>query len=389
MGGLNSLREVGVKLEDLRKRKGRQSIQRRGCDGRFGTSSKSKRIKDCQVYGKEVCIMDHNDNGLGENHREGLQKVLGNDLCGGVDSGVPKVVATMYPSLTKLFLSKLPKLEEWVETVIGTGSNGQSLFPKLESLEIEYCPRLRKIPNSCFPSLKVLKIEELESNMILETMSRNPSSLTSLELMSINDGGGEDSSSNMESIIKNSLSLTLLDLNDCKEQVFAQIQSSTLEYLDLGPFSDELDEFPWPFNSSYVTSFPNLIELHLYGWNKLMSILLFEQLQCSTFPAMTLLDITDFEGLKALPDSIAKLPSLISLLIWDCKNLESLPTFEESHSLEKLFINGCPILKERCSEGGPEWFKIQYIPQINLCVCIKLLCVFVIEPNSGVTWLAL
>ncbi|KAK1364492.1 putative disease resistance protein RGA3 [Heracleum sosnowskyi] len=340
-------------------------------------------------------------------------KVMGSDLSGGVDSGVPKAVTTtLYPSLTQLYLWGLPKLEEWVETVI-------SVFPKLESLYIWECPRLRKIPNNSFPSLKGLKIWGLESSMILESLSTNVSSLTSLRLRNMSDGGRGGDSSNLEFRINvllknNSLSLTKLVLDDCKELkrltlgvsldrldvyncphlisinsveglaiclksiriegvpsshldgVFAHIlNSSTLETLGLGRFWDELDEFTWPFSS--VISFPNLIQLSLRGWEKARSIALFDQLELSTFPALTVLVIWYFKGVKALPDSIAKLPSLKKLFILECEILESLPTFEQSHGLESLDISHCPILEERCRKGsGPEWFKIQHIPDLDI-----------------------
>ncbi|KAL1809358.1 hypothetical protein ACET3Z_026348 [Daucus carota] len=74
-----------------------------------------------------------------------------------------------------LHLANIRKLEEWVEGVI----SNQSAYSTLESLKIKRCPRLRKIPSSCFPSLKVLEIEDLESSNILESMSRDVRSLTS------------------------------------------------------------------------------------------------------------------------------------------------------------------------------------------------------------------
>ncbi|KAK1364420.1 NB-ARC domain-containing protein [Heracleum sosnowskyi] len=330
-------------------------------------------------------------------------------------------------------LGHLPKLRkmriEGMENVKVMGSDLSgviSVFPKLERLKIRECPRLRKIPNNCFPSLKGLKIKDLGSIMILESLSTNVSSLTSLRLTNISDGGGGGDSSTSSSwcsnlefrinvlLKNNSLSLTELVLHYCKELkrltlgvsldrlhvhhcphlininsveglaiclksitigglpsshldgVFAHIRSSTLEKLEIGRFSDELDEFTWPFSS--VISFPNLIQLILLGWEKARSIALFDQLQFSTFPAFTRLDIWDFKGMKALPDSIAKLPSLKKLFISNCEILESLPTFEESHGLEVLHVNNCTILKERCRKGsGPEWFKIQHIPDIVFC----------------------
>ena len=264
--------------------------------------------------------------------------------------------------------------------------------------------------------------------MILEMISRDVSSLTSLKLKNIKDGEGSSfssSSSKMESIINvllrnNSQSLRKLHLDDCKglkrlvlgvsldslrihdcphlisinlvqgsvsltdlsirnlpssllDRVFNQIQSSTVVDLYLGPFSDELVEFPLPFSSSSSSSFPNLIRLQLCGWENVRLIALFEQFQFTAFPALTELIISDFEGVSGLLLPIAKLPSLKILVIRNCKNLESLPMFDESHCLERLEISGCPILKERyCKGSGPEWFKIKHIPIVNLGYSLKL-----------------
>ncbi|KAK1364589.1 hypothetical protein POM88_040150 [Heracleum sosnowskyi] len=121
-------------------------------------------------------------------------KVMGNNLCGGLDRAVPKIVTTMYPSFTKLSLCSLPKLEEGVEAHFSTDGTYQCVFLKLEMMDIMYCPRLRKIPNSCFPSLKRLDIMNLESNMVLENVSRKVFSLEHLQLMNISFGGGSSSS---------------------------------------------------------------------------------------------------------------------------------------------------------------------------------------------------
>ncbi|KAL1809334.1 hypothetical protein ACET3Z_026324 [Daucus carota] len=334
---------------------------------------------------------------------EGMRnlRVVGDDFCGG---------QSVFPQLERLNIENCPRLRKILPSC--TGVSSQSEFPKLEILKITNCPRLRKIPKSCFPSLKNLVITDLESDMMLGTMSRYVSSLTSLSLTRIGDGGGDSSLSsfsNLESLINNSLSLTELELYDCKGlkcltlgvslaylsiddcphltsinlvegsaglKIFgigilptslldgglSQIQSSRLDCLRLGPFSEEFDYIPWPFSSS---SFSNLSMLNLYGWENVKSLVHFEQRLFTAFPALGSLTLCGFEGLKALPDSIAKLPSLKVLFIFECNNLESLPVFEESHILQALAIIECPVLRQRCCKGqGPEWFKIQYVPNI-------------------------
>ncbi|WOH09387.1 hypothetical protein DCAR_0728844 [Daucus carota subsp. sativus] len=337
------------------------------------------------------------------------------------NSGPAKLVTTLYPSLTKLSLCDLPKLEEWLEPIMSTGLKDLSalvVFPKLEVLEIMSCSELRRIPSSSLPSLKKLKIRH--NSMILETLSNKVSSLTELRLNDISNRDGASSSSQninalMDKLLKqNSKSLTLLNLNDCPgltrltlgvamqglrvvnchdltsinvfedsvglkylmigscpsllEWTFVQSMRSTLVRLSLSRFSEESDEFPWPAFSSSPISFPNLSKLALIGREKVESIIPEGKLDdrlSSAFPYLTHLNIRDFEGLRALPESIARLPSLEGLHIWNCKNLRSLPTFSESHTLKFLEINGCPVLKERCTKGsGTEWFKIQHIPDI-------------------------
>ncbi|KAL1809335.1 hypothetical protein ACET3Z_026325 [Daucus carota] len=238
------------------------------------------------------------------------------------------------PKLREMTIDGMENVREWEAAVISTGVSSLSEFPKLESLEIEKCPRLRTIPKSSFPSLKKLKITELESDMMFGTLSRGVSSLTSLFLTSIGDGEGDSSSlslfSNMDSMINHSLSLTKLRLIGCAglkcltlgsylEYLtiqncphltsinfvegsagpkvmtigklppssltggFAQIQSSRLEYLNFGPFSGELDYIPWPYSSS-----SNLIKLRLFGWENVKSLALFEQpLFTTAYPALT------------------------------------------------------------------------------------------------------
>ncbi|KAK1364885.1 Disease resistance protein RGA1 [Heracleum sosnowskyi] len=349
-------------------------------------------------------------------------KVIGSHSYGGLGNGelsdiaAVKTVTTMYPSLTKLLLLDLPNLEKWLEPF--TGGEDQSsvlVFPKLEELCIQNCSKLKSIPSSYLPSLKDFKIIDLDNSILLQSMSRKVSSLTDLRIENIGNGGGGSFSSYslymdsiLDKLLKNNLmslkslklwacqgltrltlgaalenivvvncpdlksttlvkgsgALECLRIDQCRSLsncVFVQSLSSTLVRLSLGPFSEELDEFLWPFSSS----FPNLIFLLLIGWEKVKLIL--PELQpddhlFSTFPALTHLEIIDFPRVKFFPDSLAKLPSLKELYLQNCKNLESLPTFNESYSLKCLKIADCPILKEKYKDGTLSGsFKIQHI----------------------------
>ncbi|XP_017241927.1 putative disease resistance protein RGA1 [Daucus carota subsp. sativus] len=344
-------------------------------------------------------------------------KVISSHLCGsqgGIsgelnENGAEETVATMYPSLTHLYLRNSPKLEEWVDPAMDTSGedpNNVLAFPKLEVLDIKRCSKLRRIPGSCYPLMKTLHIRDLDSSKLLESLSKKACGLTYLQLQNISGGVGCSSSSSMNCIMgelleNNSVSLKTLsvgklqgltyltlgvglksllvidlpDLNTinvikdlsiwgCPNyEVFAQSVSSAIECLTLGGFSEDLDEFPWPLSFS----FPNVIELTVWGWEKLKWIVDEEQPDdylSSIFPSLRELHIHWFQGVKSLPISLAKLPFLERLSIVKCENMESLPNFHDN--LQFLWIGGCPIIKERYRKGsGPEWSKIQHIKQID------------------------
>ncbi|KAK1369122.1 putative disease resistance protein RGA3 [Heracleum sosnowskyi] len=331
-------------------------------------------------------------------------RIIGSHLCAELGAKV----TTMYPSLTKLSLWDLPKLEEWLEPDTSRGNGDQSsvqVFPKLEVLTIVSCSKLKRMPDSYFPFLKKLII--IYSDKMLEPMSIKVSSLRDLQ---IDNGhiGDEGSSSSLnidpifEKFVKNNYqSLRNLGLHNCHgltcltvavglEQLtvfdcpdltsiniveettclkdlnirgcpsiseFSQSLGSTIEIL-------ELDEIPRAFLSS-VICFPNLTKLTLRGYGKVQSTLELDESLVSAFSGLTWLSIHAFMGLKALPDTVAKFPSLEELTIWDCIDLESLPTFDQSHSIRCLDLRRCGILEGRCEkDSGPEWYKIQHIPTV-------------------------
>ncbi|GKV48280.1 hypothetical protein SLEP1_g55102 [Rubroshorea leprosula] len=108
-----------------------------------------------------------------------------------------------------------------------------------------------------------------------------------------------------------------------------------LERLTIGPFSEELEEFP------SLSSIPaSLEDLTLTGWEKLTHL---PQIQHLT--TLKELSIVNFSGMESLPDWFNNLSSLQRLEIWNCPNK----------------------LKERCTKGsGPDWHKISHIPDIEI-----------------------
>ncbi|GLU05072.1 hypothetical protein SLE2022_221920 [Rubroshorea leprosula] len=108
-----------------------------------------------------------------------------------------------------------------------------------------------------------------------------------------------------------------------------------LKRLELGPFSEELQEFP---NLSSTSA--SVEDLTLRGWKKLTHL---PQIQHLT--ALKELSIYRFSGMESLPDWFNNLSSLQQLEIWSCPDK----------------------LKERCTKGsGPDWHKISHISNIKI-----------------------
>ncbi|XP_055820960.1 putative disease resistance protein RGA3 [Solanum dulcamara] len=80
------------------------------------------------------------------------------------------------------------------------------------------------------------------------------------------------------------------------------------------------------------------------------------------------LEISDFENLKELPNSLASLYALKHLDIKFCDALESLPDgLQHLTDLTSLTIMECPELEKRCEMGiGEDWHKIAHIPKLYI-----------------------
>ncbi|XVF65842.1 hypothetical protein PTKIN_Ptkin09bG0283300 [Pterospermum kingtungense] len=174
---------------------------------------------------------------------------------------------------------------------------------------------LQEIEVSCCDELS--KIEEglLASACLRDVRIRNCPNLISLSSI--------EGCSNLQS----------LELTDCKNLKSIPEESlgclTRLKKLRLGPFSEELEEFPGLSSIHHLHS--SLEELKLYGWEKLSSLP--DQLQHLT--ALKELTIGKFRGVKALPEWLGNLSSLEYLEI-NCENLEHLPSKEATQRLANL-----------------------------------------------------
>ncbi|GKV02216.1 hypothetical protein SLEP1_g14675 [Rubroshorea leprosula] len=246
----------------------------------------------------------------------------------------------------------------------------------LTSLTILHCGSLRSISEEClgcFTSLKELEMgpfwSELEEFPGLSSIHHLHASLEVLEIRGWNK---------LKSVPHQLQHLTALKklkmygfneealpewLGDLSSLASLSIQSfnklkclgrlTYLKQLEMGPFCQELEEFPFPELSSVAS----LERLSLRGWDKLKSLP--HQLQHLT--ALKQLAIIRFSGVEALPEWLGNLTSLQQLGIYYCPNLTHLPVeaMRGLSNLHSIRVRSCSKLKERCErEIGPEWQDI-------------------------------
>ncbi|KAK7816014.1 putative disease resistance rpp13-like protein 1 [Quercus suber] len=264
------------------------------------------------------------------------------------------------------------------------GCEKLSYFPELntcQELKVERCPNLKSFDS--FPSkseqedwrLRRLEISECG----VEILSTGRQSCAFLQELIIKR------CPNLICIpeLQNSQYLTQLEISDCPNLVSTpELHYPTnikirncgkltclpkmcfiqLKYLEIGPFCEELDAFPSLMDSTaFQHSYESLQILQLYGWAKLNSLP--DEIQC--FTALTRLDISEFDGMEALPEWLGNISSLQYLYLCNCNNLMYLPTAQAMGRITKLEIYYCSKLKERCAKGsGAEWSKIGHIPSI-------------------------
>ncbi|RZC47721.1 hypothetical protein C5167_040662 [Papaver somniferum] len=335
---------------------------------------------------------------------------------------MPREVSS-FRSLEELSLIGMPNLLEWSDHMSSPSSASSSFpssFPRLERLEIKACHKLTIMPNR-FPFLKVLKLEHCNGEPVSSLVDSNLTSLTSVDIafckelvflprgllrgnnmlqslevsncemfQGFNPDQELDEEGQSRLLPNNSLdslslfncpalvswpdlrgfnSLWVLGINVCKRQ--KSIPNGIehlpkLVILGIGGFSEELESSPFPaFNNEEGTLqrhyFPSLRTLYIYGWSKLKCLP--DQIQYLT--SLQYLLIYNFDSLEALPEWLGNLASLRYLSIWKCENLKYMPSAEQMQrltSLQQLEIHFCPLLVDRCIEGGEEYSKISHIP---------------------------
>ena len=215
-----------------------------------------------------------------------------------------------FPSLRRLELEEMTKLEEWKEAEEMTTES--KVFPCLKELTIAECYKLVSAP-SHFPSLEKLQISKIRSSPFKNITSK----LTTLRSLNIYDISELDFLPMQ--LLQNNMILKDLKIFKC---------------VDLLYFS------PPPFVPALCTSLRSLYIENCENLRALPVLPLLEELVVYDCP--NLKNLPDIKDVRHLVYESTRLPlSCSSISIRDCPNLISIPDLQDFHFLTKLEIINC------------------------------------------------
>ncbi|GLU15070.1 hypothetical protein SLE2022_315970 [Rubroshorea leprosula] len=343
---------------------------------------------------------------------EGLSKVkrMGSKFCldgSNMTSSCcgDKKSIILFPALKRLNMWAMEILEEWAEI------EGTTIFPCLEYLDVENCPKLETWSMSGFSShhkLSKAVIDDCPNLVTLPSMERLLSleSLSLAKFVSLPSGLGSCSSlkylrlelcfmSSLTLSMKEMISLRTLEIIGCEglvcvpelESCISLEELTISECYNLISISEDvgrscsltslgitgcenLRSIPegWlgrntrleeliigPFWSE-LEEYPGLTSIHqLHASLKSLTLYGWDKLkslphQLRHLTALKELTLSEFNGLEALPEWLGDLSSLHRLEILQCSNLTHLPSIEAMRrlsNLQTLEIWCCPKLQER------------------------------------------
>ncbi|XP_065000761.1 disease resistance protein RGA2-like isoform X2 [Musa acuminata AAA Group] len=261
-------------------------------------------------------------------------KKVGYEFFGSRDQG------KCFPSLEKLKFGDMPEWEEWSWT------DGRQLFPCLRKLQIERCPRLKRLP-PLPPPLETLEIDEVgltEVPGLWEGIHGGGSCITaSLSTLTIRK------CPNLRNLEEGLLSHSLPNISDieiaeCAELMWQPVKGfkelTSLEALSIRSCPN-LSSMTRDGDNNICLP-PSIEELVLSDCGNLGKLLL----GClHNLTSLARLEIGGCPSIESLPEtSLLHLKRLESLSIWKCGELRSIDELRALKSLRELTIKLCPKL---------------------------------------------
>ncbi|XP_065870937.1 putative disease resistance protein RGA3 [Euphorbia lathyris] len=293
-------------------------------------------------------------------------KCIGNEFYG-IDSkgNFSAWHLRLFPSLISLSVSWMENLTEWSSPSDG---NKVVVFPCLENLSIQSCPKLTGFPMSDLSELVKLEIQDCEELRLLFDKKQSFSFLTSISIAGCSKLTylGNRLLSDMcfkELSVRRCewltfipddfgklSSLTSLEIYCCKrlrcfpEEILCKL--TQLKNVRIGAFSKELDDFHY---LNRIKDLKCLEELEIWGSDFFDREMRFLPNQLQNLTALKSLKIMGFTTMEALPEWLTSLQSLKSLSLDYCRHLECQSTATVVRRLSKLahlYIDFCPLLEE-------------------------------------------
>ncbi|PWA44735.1 NBS-LRR protein [Artemisia annua] len=265
--------------------------------------------------------------------------------------------------------NNIDTLEIWRCESITCVSFSRGGGQKLKSVEIYKCGKLmikeelgeggeknRLLINS--QSMPVLESVLIQVHPNLASIIDFGGNFIHLRSLSIwNCKSTAESSHQVTNQLQSLTSLTSLDIWNCPSMDVptAGLWPPNLRKLFIGGLKKPISEWgPQKFPTS-------LVHLMLYGSKEIDTATNWSHLPSS----LTRLCIDRFENLERVSEGLQHLTSLQHLQIYRCPKVKDLPE-TLLPSLLSLMIWECPDLKERCKRGGSYWPQISHILQIEI-----------------------
>ncbi|XP_065872849.1 disease resistance protein RGA2-like isoform X2 [Euphorbia lathyris] len=275
----------------------------------------------------------------------------------------------LFPALKSLSLSWMENLTEWYPPSHG---DRVVIFPLLEDLSIQCCPKLAGFPMRDLSALVKVEIKECEELRFIFDEQTSFPSITSLSVagcpkltclrnwLLYNKSYKEFRVRRCEwlKFIPENLgmqsSLISLQICCCKglgffsEEILCKL--TQLRKLSIGAFSEKLDDFGY---LNQIKDLRHLEELEIWGsdvFRRKMSVL---SNQLQHLYNLQSLKIKGFTAMEALPEWFGDFQSLKTISLDYCWHLQHQSTSAIIQRLSKLshvFIYGCHTLEEHKSQ---------------------------------------